>query len=500
VSEQGGIAWKADSEDARQVSFSQSVDPRTTRPFGPRIWDTTPEDLSCILDLSGASRVVWAVLSPLARAAALSTVADALDASSNLLVELADRETALGTTRLSVELARSTYQLRMFASALRNGQLNPVELDRAAEGQPPAGHPEIRRIYVPLGVAAVFGASNFPFAFGACGGDVASGLAAGCCVVVKAHPSHPQTSQATADTIVRALASAGMPAGVYSLVFGVDAGRRLIQDDRVDVASFTGSPQGGLALWRLANERDRPIPFFGELGSVNPVVATPSGITHIQEFVSDYLDSLTLGAGQLCTNPGLLLVPRGLGVLEQVASQLQQRDVGPLLNENVLRRLEQHVAELLTIPNSEVVAAGREALGWHFPPTVITAPIEEAVQHLAILATECFGPVGLVVEYGELTEVREVISGMPGCLVGSLFASEEDDVSALVTLLAKVAGRVAWRQWPTGVAVTPSQHHGGPYPASTDSRQTSVGLHSVERFRRPLVLQGFPDVAALSVG
>ena len=245
----------------------------------------------------------------------LEALADALDAQSDRLVPLADSETALGSARLTGELARTTFQLRMMADAVRAGTYTAPLVDEAVAGAPPAGHPEIRRMLVPIGPVAVYAASNFPFAFSVAGGDTASALAAGCTVVVKAHPGHPQTSEAVHGVLRDALIEAGLPEGVIGMVRGFGAGAALIQDPAIRAGAFTGSQRGGRALFDLAAARPDPIPFYGELGSVNPVVVLPSAAGAAERSRVDYVDSLLLGAGQFCTNPSLLFVPSGAALV-----------------------------------------------------------------------------------------------------------------------------------------------------------------------------------------
>ena len=294
----------------------QGYDPRTGEPVGEPVAETTDAEVDAIVAAAAAAFPAWGSdAAMLARAAALDAVADALDDRAGELAAIADTETALGGERLVGEVARTTTQLRLFSGVLRDaGYLDTAFT--AAEGV----IPDLRRINSPVGPVAVFAASNFPFAFSVAGGDTASALAAGCPVVVKAHEGHPVTSDLTAEIVAGALASAGAPAGTFGLVHGVQAGVRLLQHPAIAAAGFTGSTAGGLALARIAAERPVPIPFYGELGSVNPCVVLPgAAFARPAAVATGYVGSLTLGSGQFCTNPGLLFVPEDVGLLSAIA-------------------------------------------------------------------------------------------------------------------------------------------------------------------------------------
>ncbi len=347
---------------------SQSYDPRTGLAFGPVLPDTTHDDLAVLLDAATVAAPGWAAADGDARAELLRSIADALDADEAALVEIADRETGLGEVRLRGELARTTFQLRMFADLAAGGGGRRTEVDTEVPGPPPAGHPELVLVRVPLGPVAVFGASNFPFAFSVPGGDVASALAAGCPVVAKAHPAHPQTSQRCADLIVASVAAVGLDSGVFGLVHGFEAGQALVVDPRIRAAAFTGSGAGGRALFDAANARRDPIPFYGELGSVNPVVVTPAGAADPATLVDGWLASLTLGGGQFCTNPGLLLVPHGFGVVEEIGRQAGDLPPAVLLHAGIGAHLDTSVAVL------EGAAWGRGDRGRHPSPRTRRLP------------------------------------------------------------------------------------------------------------------------------
>jgi len=472
----------------------QSIDPRTGTPFGPILPETTDAEFEAVLAAADAAFPPWSSMSRAARARAITAAADALDAASDELVPLADRESGLGLPRLTGELARTTFQLRTFAAELEAGDYLGVVIDHVNSEPLPVGHPDLRRMLVPLGPVGVFGASNFPFAFSVAGGDTASALAAGCTVVVKAHPGHPQLSDAVGRILHDALVSAGAPDGVFGLVRGFDAGKNLVTDPRIKAVGFTGSQGAGRALFDLAVSRPEPIPFYGELGSVNPVFVTRQAASR-PSLASDYLDSLLLGVGQFCTNPGVIVVPRDSDLADRIAADIAERNGGPMLNQSVRDLYLRHVDELTSKPGVRVIATGAPAdpNGFAAGPTLAATTASEVFADPSIVTVECFGPAGLVVTYDTDDEARALASVFPGSLVACLHADDDEELAlALLPILAARTGRVVWNGWPTGVAVTKAQQHGGPFPAATTSMHTSVGATAIRRFLRPVAFQSVP--------
>jgi NADP-dependent aldehyde dehydrogenase len=473
---------------------TQSLDPRTGELFGPVIADTDRATFEALLDAATAAAPVWAATSRTHRATALRAIADRLDAAADTLVPLADQESGLGLPRLTGELARSTFQFRMFAELLADPAYLPTRLDAADDRPVPVGHPQLLRVLVPLGPVAVYGASNFPFAFSVAGGDTASALTAGCPVVVKAHPAHPQLSAAVAAVIAAALATAEAPPGVFALVNGMDAGTALVSDPRIRAASFTGSFGGGRALAALAAARPEPIPFYGELGSVNPVFVTPGAAERGDALAAEYVDSLTLGAGQFCTNPSLLVIPRGplLGAIKAAAAG---RQPGVFLHPGVASLFDERLNGMTAIPGATVeVAADFAGAGLRAPVAMVSLDVVAALDAIDAVQVECFGPAGLIVEYDDESQALELADRLDGCLVAVVHGSPSEPIAAaLVERVTRIAGRVAWNAWPTGVAVTPAQHHGGPFPSTTNAQHTSVGGEAIYRFVRPVVFQSLPD-------
>jgi NADP-dependent aldehyde dehydrogenase len=475
----------------------QGYNPRTGTPAGEPVAETSDAGVDAIVGAAAAAARAWEMTSPYARAEVLTAVAAALDEHSADLAALADTETALGAARLSGEVARTTGQLRMFADVLRDGGF----LDVAASEADGAGTPELRRISRPVGPVAVFAASNFPFAFSVAGGDTASALAAGCPVIVKAHEGHPRTSVATGEVVARALAGAEAPDGVFGLVHGVQAGVRLLRHPALAAAGFTGSARGGLALQRICAEREVPIPFFGELGSVNPVVVLPgAAASRAEEIASGYAGSLTLGVGQFCTNPGLLFVPDDAALLDAIAGAVAASQGGPMLSERIHNGFEATVRELAEYAAVKPFAAGRPGEGpWSATPQVFGVGLDEFAAGLPGLAAERFGPAGLVISYGDLDDLVSVLARLGGNLAGCvhLDSDREQDTAAamwVIEVFSHTTGRVVVDGWPTGVAVTWAQHHGGPWPATTAPAYTSVGAAAIRRWLVPVVYQNCPPM------
>lgn len=436
------------------------------------------------------------------RAAFLRGAADALEAARDGLVETADAETALGPVRLTGELARTCYQLRAFADIVDEGAFLGVVIDHPDDtATPPV--PDLRRYKVPLGVVAVYSASNFPFAFSVAGGDTASALAAGCPVVVKAHPDHPGLSELVVKVLRRAAREQGVPDVVVGLVHGFEAGLELIRHPLVAAAGFTGSVKGGRALFDAAAARPVPIPFHGELGSLNPVVVTEAAAAERAEAIGAGLaGSMTLGVGQFCVKPGLVLVPSGAagdGLVKSLTDAVSDTDAGVLLDHRMRDNFLAGIAERTQLPDVESPvtpgAGGEHTVSAGFL-TVPAGKLAGEGEH-DVLLEECFGPVTVVARYDDDAEARAVLSRLPGNLTATVHLSTEEAEGRgrgpeLLAELTPLAGRVLVNGWPTGVAVAPAQHHGGPYPATT-STSTSVGGTAIERWLRPVAYQNAPE-------
>ncbi|MFI0352094.1 aldehyde dehydrogenase (NADP(+)) [Actinomadura sp. 9N407] len=435
----------------------------------------------------------WAAAPPEARARALKAAADALEAARAELVPLADSESHLGPARLNGELTRTTFQLGLFAEQVLAGGFYDARIDRPDPEWPTGPRPDLRRYRTALGPVLVFAASNFPFAFSVAGGDTASALAAGCPVVVKAHPGHPALSRRTAEIVTAALRDAGAPEGTFALIEGEQEGVEALRHPGIKAAAFTGSERGGLALAKIAADRPEPIPFYGELGSTNPVVVT-SGAAKArgEEIAKGYVGSVTQGAGQFCTNPGILFVPAGDGIVDRISALLGEVAASPMLNDRIESGFLDAARTLGERP-------GVQRLIWpedgSAAPRLLTMDLAAFAADSQAAARECFGPLGLVVTYERLRDVAEVLAKLPGQLTTSLHgeADETGELTGLAGVLAERSGRVLWNQWPTGVSVTHAMQHGGPYPATTTPATTSVGTAAIERFLRPVSYQNWPQ-------
>jgi NADP-dependent aldehyde dehydrogenase len=461
--------------------------------------ETSAVDFERILSAAQACAPALADTSPTVRAGWLNAVAAALDARTDDLVQLARVESHLPEARLRGELVRTTFQLRLFADEVREGGYLAATIDTADPDWPMGARPDLRRTMRPIGPVAVYAASNFPFAFSVAGGDTASAIAAGAPVVVKANPGHPQLSALTAEIVRAALGAAGAPDGTFDIVFGLETGRRLVVDARITAASFTGSLAGGRALFDLAVGRDHPIPFYGELGSINPAFATPlAAEARAEEIITGFLGSVALGVGQFCTKPGLLLLPASVDFAPVVRRVVDAVPPAPMLGDHIREGYLRVLHSLAGHPAVRTVAGGRSGEGGGDgdaqAPIILTTTAAELLANADQLMVECFGPTAIVVTYTNPSDLFAVAGAIDGQLTATVLGETDDEVAArLVTMLAGSVGRVLWNGWPTGVSVTYAMQHGGPYPATTSPTTTSVGMAAIERFLRPVAYQGVPQ-------
>ncbi|MHB9862687.1 aldehyde dehydrogenase (NADP(+)) [Streptomyces sp. YIM S03343] len=477
-----------------------SVDPRTGKPREQVAVEATAEEVDTVVRAAHDAR--GSLTDRTVRAGFLRTAASRLEDAGDRLVEAADAETALGPVRLTGELARTCYQLRAFAGIVEEGAFLDVVINHPDDtAAPPI--PDLRRYKVPLGVVAVYSASNFPFAFSVAGGDTASALAAGDPVVVKAHPDHPALSELVAKVLRRAAAEHGIPDGVLGLVHGFEAGLELVRHPLIAAAGFTGSVRGGRALFDAAAARPVPIPFHGELGSLNPVLVTEAAAAERAEAIGAGLaGSMTLGVGQFCVKPGLVLAPAGAfgdRLVKSLTDAVSATEAGVLLDHRMRDNFLAGVAQRAALSGVETPvtpgAGGEHTVSAGF----LTVPAASLAAEGAydLLLEECFGPVTVVARYEDDAEARSVLGRLPGNLTATVHLSAEEAAgegrgAEILAELTPLAGRVLVDGWPTGVAVAPAQHHGGPYPATT-STSTSVGGTAIERWLRPVAYQGVPE-------
>ncbi|MEU9676888.1 aldehyde dehydrogenase (NADP(+)) [Streptomyces parvus] len=465
----------------------------TGEPFGPPYRDASPEQVAGAARRAAADARAFRALPPERRAGFLDACAEEIEALGDALLELAARETGLTPARLAGERERTCGQLRLFADLVRSGTALGARIDSGPSGT------DVRLRRVPLGPVAVFGAGNFPLAFSVAGGDTASALAAGCPVVVKAHPAHPGTGEAVARAVTSAAARTGVPAGVFSLLVGRghEVGLTLVGDPRIAAVGFTGSRTGGLALVAAGQARPVPIPVHAEMSAVNPVIMLDGALAEPEPAAEGYVASLTGGAGQFCTNPGLLLLPAGPAgdaFLATVARTLKAVEGQVMLTPDITRAYTEGVRRWAAVPGVREAARGTAGPGPYAPaPAVLTCDAATYTAH-GDLTGEVFGAAGLVVRWSGTEELLRLLEGLEGQLTATLHGTDADRTAALrlLPVLEERAGRVLWGGWPTGVEVCHAMVHGGPWPATSSPATTSVGTLAVERWLRPVCYQSFP--------
>lgn len=468
--------------------------------------ESTAEKIDALALAAAAAAETWANCPRTTRARLLDGLAAAIEAERETLVAIADSETHLGTVRLNGELDRTAFQLRMFATLLKEGRPLRALDEPAVPGAPPAGHPHMTLVRVPIGPVAMFAASNFPFAFSVLGGDTASALAAGCPVIVKAHPGHPQLSQRIFELACSVVAAQQLSAGILGMVQGasVDVGVSLVTHPAICAVAFTGSFKGGTALQAHAQARPRPIPFYGELGSVNPIVVLPAALDSQAEALAQTLaGSIALGCGQFCTSPGIVILPdhkMGAAFIAQLGAALSQADLHDMLTPGIRRLYDAGVERLNKLEQVHpLVGPARVADGG--PPTAYLGVVDgQTFLRSPALHEEVFGPACLVVKVSSMEETIQILQAIGGSLTATIWGAGDStpDNVRLVNAAMGIAGRVLFAGVPTGVAVTAAQQHGGPWPASTQPFTTSVGHAALDRFLRPVALQDAPAWLAAS--
>jgi acyl-CoA reductase-like NAD-dependent aldehyde dehydrogenase len=478
------------------LSFN-SVDPRTGA-AGPAFDEARPADVRAAV--AAATIAAPALRDRDRRSALLRGAAARLRAAGDEIVATCEAETGLPEVRLRSELERTAGQLELFASVVEAGDHVEAIIDTPDPAATPIPRPDVRRMLVPLGPVAVFGASNFPLAFSTAGGDTASALAAGCPVVVKGHPSHPGTGELVARELRAAAADAGLPEGTFAhlLASGVEVGEALVDDPGITAVGFTGSIAGGRAVHDRAARRAVPIPVYAEMGSVNPIVVTAAALEARAGAIAEGLvASVATFGGQLCTKPGVVFVPAGAAgdaFAADVAARLDAVEPTVLLNERVRDALAAAVERLAARPEVRALAtapAASDGGGFFHQPAAFEAPAA-AVADGSELLEEHFGPVVVLLRHGSAGELRAALGQLEGQLTASLHAEPAEDVAELVDLLSARAGRLVFDGFPTGVAVTHGMHHGGPYPSCSNPLHTSVGATAIRRFLRPVAFQNAP--------
>lgn len=473
-----------------------SVEASTGNTLGHVFYEATNEEINDAV--SGATNAfpIFSKVPHSQRAAFLRAIAVEIEQLGDLLLETASVETGLGIERLRGERARTVNQLKAFASFIEDGKWVRAIIDRAEPDRKPLPKPDLRQMQIPMGPVAVFGASNFPLAFSVAGGDTASALASGCPVVFKAHPAHPATCELVAVAIMRAVEQSELPAGTFSMLHGRShrVGGTLVMHPNVKAVAFTGSFRGGKALYDQAVRRPEPIPVYAEMGSVNPVLILPSVARRNQAQLAKQLaGSITLGSGQFCTNPGLLLMTDGedtRGFLSALGAELAGIPAATMLTSSIRDayvsgiRTQRSVAGVLPLTDSPAVAP---------TPHLATVSAADASAHPHVLE-EVFGPSSVAVVAKTIPELLDFCHGLPGQLTATILGDEDEigEAAPIIEVLRQKVGRIIFNGFPTGVEVSAAMVHGGPFPATTDVRSTSVGVTAIYRFTRPICFQNFP--------
>lgn len=467
----------------------------------PLFVSATADEVDQALALAAAAFPIFSNLSGKKRAEFLRAIATEIEVVVEDIVERGQLETALPEARLRGETGRTTGQLRLLANLIEEGSWVDARIDRAEPDRKPLPKPDIRSMLRPLGPVAVFCAGNFPLAYSIAGGDTASALAAGCPVIAIAHEGHPGVAEIVAGAVIRAAQQTGMPEGVFSMLFGGGraVGQQVVKHPVTQAVGFTGSRAGGTALLEIANKRPQPIPVYAEMSSINPLVILPGALARGEEALAEaFYGSLTLGVGQFCTNPGLVFLPEGKGdaFLNKLKSLVEAGAPGTMLNAGICANYAKSTAATAAIPGVETLARSINECGpGQGAPAVFVVSIADFLKNPA-LQHEMFGPATLIVR-GSVGDIESAILALEGQLTASLHATNEElgSHASLVQALQQRAGRLIFNGYPTGVEVCNSIVHGGPFPATSDGRSTSVGPTAILRFVRPVAWQSFPDAA-----
>ena len=463
--------------------------------------EATHEEINAAVTLASNAFKIFRTISGKQKAIFLNAIADEILNLGDELINVYCSETGLPGGRAKGERGRTIGQLRSFADLVQEGSWVDASIDTALPNRAPIPKPDLRKMFIPLGPVVVFGASNFPLAYSTAGGDTASALAAGCPVIVKSHPMHAGTGELVASAILKAAQKTGMPNGVFSNLnsSGIDVGVQLVKHPDVKAVGFTGSINGGRALYNLAAQRDEPIPVFAEMGSINPVVMLPDALNEKGEnLAKTYAKSITLGTGQFCTNPGLILGIKGEALnsfIEKLSEEIIQIEPSCMLHPNIIGAYESKKQKAMSQEGLKIVADFSSEIKSNYARQTVTTVKGETFLENTTLHHEVFGPFSMVVQCKNANQLEEIISKLEGQLTGTLIGNtnEIEKYSNVISALKNRVGRIIFNGVPTGVEVCPSMVHGGPYPASTDSRFTAVGINSIKRWVRPFCYQDWPN-------
>ncbi|CAM1343960.1 aldehyde dehydrogenase (NADP(+)) [Tenacibaculum amylolyticum] len=460
----------------------------------------TEEEIEKAVTLAWEAFHIYKTFSGKKKASFLRSIADEIEALGEELIKVYCSETGLPEGRAKGERGRTVFQLRSFADLVEEGSWVEASIDTGDKTRTPVSKPDVRKMNIPLGPIVVFGASNFPLAYSTAGGDTAAAFAAGCPVIVKSHPMHAGTGELIATAIIKAAQGTGMPNGIFSNINSSDytAGQQLVSDPKVKAVGFTGSIRGGRALLDLASKREEPIPVFAEMGSINPVILLPKALENRkEELAATYASSITLGTGQFCTNPGLILGIAGENLdvfISTLGNKVKETTTTCMLHPNIHRAYESNKERAINQDNTEIIAVNESKQENYASQLIATVSGKTFLQN-PTLHHEVFGPFSIVVQCESIEEMEQIIAQLEGQLTGTII-SDENEVASYAGLVDKMqnrVGRIIFNGVPTGVEVCPSMVHGGPYPASTDSRFTAVGINSIKRWVRPFSYQDWPN-------
>ena len=482
---------------AEGTSVFESTDPASNEKLN-KFYSATENEVNAAVEKAAAAFSVYSAITARDRATFLDAIGEEVLNLGDELIQTYCAESGLPEGRANGERGRTVNQLKSFAEYIRTENWKDEFRDEANPDREPLPKPQLLRTSIPIGPVAVFGASNFPFAFSTAGGDTASALAAGCPVVVKGHPAHPGTGELVASAVIKAANRTGMPDGVFSNLnsAGIDVGVLLVKHPKIKGVGFTGSLKGGRALYDLAAQREEPIPVFAEMGSINPVIIGSAALEKRGDAIAQKLaGSFTLGAGQFCTNPGLIITTgedkNFENALVKAANDIEAQC---MLHSGIKKAFNENKDQLLSEEGVEVLTSFEDRNDNTAGGTVVKVDADRFLRNDR-LQTEVFGPFTMLVNCRDLDQLNKVIHKLHGQLTISLLAEPEDfsDLKKSVQLLQHKAGRIIFNEMPTGVEVSPAMTHGGPYPASTDSRFTSVGIPAIKRWLRPVSFQDFPE-------
>lgn len=495
---QGLSSIAGEQNKATTGSTFYAINPATGQAIDPVYHSASSDDVDRAALMAAEAFIGYRKLSGAKRAEFLRAIATNIEAMVDELVDRVGQETSLPEPRVRGEAGRTCGQLRLFATLAEEGSWVDARIDPAMPEREPLPRPDVRSMLRPLGPVAVFGASNFPLAFSVAGGDTASALAAGCTVVVKAHPAHPGTSEMIGQAIQQAAESTGMPKGVFSLLFdsGIGVGEALVRHPAIEAVGFTGSLRAGRALFDLAASRPQPIPVYAEMGSVNPQFLLPAALASRGAQIAEGLhQSATLGVGQFCTKPGIVFYDGTSGFRDRLISLFKEHSPGCMLTPGIAKGFAAGSEQLDSNENVSALVPYTPGDAASGAGAALYETDLDSLLADSSLREECFGPTVLLVRYHDKHDLVQAAAALEGQLTASVHAEADEltDMHGLLEMIEQRVGRMTFNQFPTGVEVNHAMVHGGPYPATTDSRTTSVGATAIFRFARPVCYQNVPD-------